>query len=410
MPEPTTPSPPRRRPRGPSLRTLMALVLVLGGGLGYLAYRARVQRLAVAAIEAAGGKVDYDWQWADGVFDPRNPRPRRPKWLVDGLGADYFDTVVAVHLGGPGIKADDPLMAQVGRLSHLGLLALNGNPAVTDAGLAHLRGLARLRDLDLDSTGVRGPGLAHLTGMTRLESLDLSRCTVADADLAHLAGLKSLKVLSLDGRGITDAGLAHLAGLTKLERLRIWEGPVTAGGLAHLRGLVRLESLALNGTKVASLEPLRHLDLDSLNLLSTPIDDDGLAPVAAFRSLGLLDLSDTRVGDAGLAHLAGLSSLDSLDLAGSRVTDAGLAHLARLPALGHLNLGRTAITDAGLSHLARLHRLVRLSLNDTKVTDAGLAHFAGLARLAELDLRRTAVSQAGATSATREHPGMRVVR
>ncbi len=410
MPEPTTPSPPRRRPRGPSLRALMALVLVLGGGLGWLAYRARVQRLAVAAIEAAGGKVYYDWQWGNGLPDPTKPRPNRPKWIVDALGVDSFDTVVGVYLGGPGIKADDALMTQVGRLDYLTFLGLNGNPAITDAGLAHLRGLVRLRDLDLDSAGVRGPGLAHLTGMTRLESLDLSRCTVADADLAHLARLKSLKALDLDGRGITDAGLAHLAGLTRLERLRIWEGPVTAGGLAHLRGLVRLRSLALNGTKVESLEPIRHLDLASLDLFSTPIDDAGLAPVAAFRSLQRLDLGDTRVGDAGLAHLAGLTDLDSLELAGSRVGDAGLAHLARLPGLRHLHLGRTAITDAGLAHLAGLHGLVRLALNDTKVTDAGLAHLAGLARFAELDVRRTAVSQAGATSATREHPGMRVVR
>jgi hypothetical protein len=47
----------RRKRFGLSLRLLMLLVLLLGGGMGWLAYRARVRREAVAAIEAAGGTV-----------------------------------------------------------------------------------------------------------------------------------------------------------------------------------------------------------------------------------------------------------------------------------------------------------------------------------------------------------------
>ena len=50
----------KRRRFGLSLRALMVLVLILGGGLGWIAHRARVQREAVAAIEKAGGKVDYN--------------------------------------------------------------------------------------------------------------------------------------------------------------------------------------------------------------------------------------------------------------------------------------------------------------------------------------------------------------
>mgnify|MGYP001407054826 CR=1 FL=1 len=42
---------------------------------------------------------------------------------------------------------------------------------VTDAGLAHLAGLAALQFLHLNDTQVTGAGLAHLAGLTALEAL-----------------------------------------------------------------------------------------------------------------------------------------------------------------------------------------------------------------------------------------------
>jgi hypothetical protein len=47
---------------------LMLLVLMVGGSLGWICYRARVQRKAVAAIEAAGGDLIFDWQAGLAVF------------------------------------------------------------------------------------------------------------------------------------------------------------------------------------------------------------------------------------------------------------------------------------------------------------------------------------------------------
>jgi hypothetical protein len=56
----------------------MAAVLIIGGGLGWLVYCARAQREAVAAIEAADGKVYYDWEWqGDPCWTTRRSRPRR---------------------------------------------------------------------------------------------------------------------------------------------------------------------------------------------------------------------------------------------------------------------------------------------------------------------------------------------
>jgi hypothetical protein len=73
---------------GLSLRVLMALVLLIGGGLGWVTYRANVQRDAVAAIRAAGGVVHYEWEVKDQSLTTPVPVPPWRRWLVDVLGPD----------------------------------------------------------------------------------------------------------------------------------------------------------------------------------------------------------------------------------------------------------------------------------------------------------------------------------
>ncbi|MFI5456455.1 MAG: hypothetical protein ACHRXM_13480 [Isosphaerales bacterium] len=48
----------------------MILVLVLGGGLGWIVHRAQIQRDAVAAIQRAGDSAFYEWDFRDGVILP----------------------------------------------------------------------------------------------------------------------------------------------------------------------------------------------------------------------------------------------------------------------------------------------------------------------------------------------------
>ena len=55
----------------------------------------------------------------------------------------------------------------------------------------------------------------HLKGLTNLSSLELRHTQVTDAGLAHLKGLTNLGVSPRSTR-VTDAGLAHLKGLTNL--------------------------------------------------------------------------------------------------------------------------------------------------------------------------------------------------
>ena len=63
---------------------------------------------------------------------------------------------------------------------------VNMGTAVTDAGLEHLQGRTKVRELYLHRTQVTDAGLAHLQGLTRLVTLDLSRTKITDAGLEPL--------------------------------------------------------------------------------------------------------------------------------------------------------------------------------------------------------------------------------
>ena len=57
---------------------------------------------------------------------------------------------------------------------------------------------------------------------------------LTDAGLAHLKGLNNLTGLLLAGTKVTDAGLAHLKRMTKLKRLGLWDTKVTDAGKKKL--------------------------------------------------------------------------------------------------------------------------------------------------------------------------------
>jgi hypothetical protein len=121
-----------------SLRTLIIVVLVLGGGLGWFAHLARqaqIQRDAVNAVRTAGGSVLYDWQFENdkvrvkpGTNIISDDVPGWPKWLVNRLGVDAFGSVTNVSFRRPATRpsADeiDKALAQVGNLSRLKHLTL----------------------------------------------------------------------------------------------------------------------------------------------------------------------------------------------------------------------------------------------------------------------------------------------
>lgn len=242
----------RRRWLRISVRGLMVLVLLVGGGVGWVAHHAHAQRDAVAAIQRAGGSVLYD-------LEP-NPytqaKPWAPKWVIERIGVDHFGRVIQANLTGSSMT--DAGLSRLEGLTDLQLLCLP-DTQVGNNGLAHLKGMGQLWMLILWKTKVGDSGLSHLKGLTRLRTLDLSDTEVTDAGLEHLEKLANLEGLSLAGTRVTDAGLIHLKGLTRLRALLLDNTTVGDEGLAHLKGLVGLRTLQVSRASVsdAGLAELR---------------------------------------------------------------------------------------------------------------------------------------------------------
>jgi hypothetical protein len=80
------------------------------------------------------------------------------------------------------------------------VVLLMANANVKDDTLAHLKGMSRLRELDLSDTGVTDAGLTVLADLPRLEELRLARTKISDDGFQkHLAAKESLLKLDLTG-------------------------------------------------------------------------------------------------------------------------------------------------------------------------------------------------------------------
>jgi hypothetical protein len=130
------------------------------------------------------------------------------------------------------IHADKPVVSTAWGQEELDLRG----PETTDEVVAEkLKGLTKLKELDLGGTGVTDAGLVHLKGLTKLKELDLSFTKITDAGLIHLKGHTKLESLVLSNTYVTDAGLVHLKGLTNLERLYLDGTQVTDAGIQDLQ-------------------------------------------------------------------------------------------------------------------------------------------------------------------------------
>jgi Leucine-rich repeat (LRR) protein len=196
-----------------------------------------------------------------------------------------------------------------------------------------------LKELDLSGAGITNDALRDVGAVRGLEELTLSQCSgVNKSGLQHLAELTSLRILRLnlggkvelldrrEGRkiesipGVVEAGLFQLTNLTALEELDLSYSDVgtTPKWTSLLSPFVNLRKLYLKHTTVTDgdLKALvgKFPWLDTLELSSTRITDEGLKDVGQVRTLETLYLQDTNITEAGLNRLSNLSSLKVLDV------------------------------------------------------------------------------------------------
>jgi len=222
-----------------------------------------------------------------------------------------------------------PLLAPCVNLERLWLVQLR---RITDAGMAHLPQLPRLRELSLLYSAVTDTGLPFLTRLPALERLVLIHTPVSDAGMASVAQLPCLRILAAGQTGVGDAGADHLSAAPALEVMNLSE---TAVGEAGATALARIPTLV------------------DLTLSRTLVGDAGAAALAHHPRLRRLDLWGTDLTDAGLAALAEAPALAQLNVAGTRAGDAGIRHLERAPCLEELNLYHTHVSPAAVERLRR---------------------------------------------------------
>jgi hypothetical protein len=308
-----------------TLRTLLALMAVIGVGCGWLANEKRqadCQSEIVQAAERAGCGVFYDYNLDEtgGVrfFTGAHPGETR---LHAWLGKDFFHDVI-------------------------------GARATTDEGLLLLRDLCSIRRLYADNSHVTDVGMKVVASFPDLEEIDLRDASqVGDAGLKHVRNLTKLKGVLLRRTRVSDAGMHFLRDLKYLEVLDLGMTPVTGEGLKRLTPLTCMRQLSFWGNE---------------------IDDEALAAVQRMKGLEILDLGGAAVSDEGLKSLEGLSKLEVLGLRGSQITDAGIQRMTRLSNLRQLDLYNTPITDASIEHLAQFGRLQVLYLGETAASPQGV--------------------------------------
>jgi hypothetical protein len=265
-----------------SLRTLLIFVTLCAipcSWFGVKLQQARKQRHAVEELKKFGCRVAYDLEIVEIGQEFLQKKSKAPQWLQNLLGVDFFSDVTMVSQGELQIYNNtaitDAGMVQLREFPHLQLVSLLEAPVsdaglenlqelkelkdiriwaleykghITDAGLAHLKGLTQLMHLSLFGHQIEGDGLENLKGMSRLESIYLQYNKITDAGIAHLKGLKNLKKLTFTDDRITDAGLKDLKQMNQLEEFSFSSDLVTDAGIKDLqKALPKLKIERLSG-------------------------------------------------------------------------------------------------------------------------------------------------------------------
>ena len=144
-----------------------------------------------------------------------------------------------------------------------------GNTKITDAGLAHLIQLKKLRKVRISKTAITDAGMTNLAKCETLEDIDVSQTKIGSIGMGELRTLPRLKSLNLYLTLVTDAGLASLGdgnyrSAAKIERLNLDKCPITDAGIAKLSSLTNLAWIHLGGTAITDVGLVELAKFNSL--------------------------------------------------------------------------------------------------------------------------------------------------
>lgn len=245
--------------------------------------------------------------------------------------------------------------------------------------------------------GYYGPtGVSHLAGLASLEELYISSGDAfSDADLACLEPLGRLRDLFISGQNVTDRGLASIGKLKQLESLNLGCS-VTCSGLNQLKGLSNLRSLQVSARgNAAKTDPADELMLD----------------LSGLKKMKDMNLSGLPLQDSDLAFIEHLPLLENLNIYTNSLTGAFLRHLRKLPELNHLYVSRlSGCTGEDLAHLNGLPKLRRLTVKGD-ITDTALASLTGPLCLESLNVDTDEpIQKQTVTDLAKSHPVIEFIR
>jgi len=303
--------------------------------------------------------------------------------------------------GQPKVVADAKLtpavVAELRQMPKLVALSVPGQKMLPEL-LEALPTLTSLRALNLKSTGIDNAGLAKLSALVNLELLDLEENRkITDAGITHLKGLTKLRRVQLRSARITDQGLLAFKDAKNLQSLKLRYTDVTGAGLAVFENHPKLAEIELQCER--STADRKPLDL-------TPLG-------RGFPALKSLTFGGNALGDEHIDALLKLPALERLSMETIgllEVTNEGVGKLAGIKSLRQVNLnGAHNLHDDGITALCANKTLQSLDLRRTGVTDASAPALAGLPKLAELNVASTRFTPAGVKVIKDKHPKAKVV-
>ncbi len=308
-----------------------------------------------------------------------------PAWLSLLYGDEVCATTFWVDLSLARRNKNDQtdplpkeLLVQLGELTELRALLLNGNP-ITDEMLDNWSNLTSLQWLDLGSTLVRDPGAWPEFPLQRL---DVSSTTFGDKHAQQLARFPALRHLNLSHTYVSNDSAETLASLRHLQSLKLTGSGIDRRSSPLLSKLLELRNL--DGALPLAEAKWEWYRSPAERRCILVLYLDSVEEPAGVEEL---DLSDTWFYDADVPRLGRFPNLKTLNLNSTFITDSGMAQLAAVcPQLIELDVGNTQISDAGLAPLAALSQLQTLRIGQTEITDVGLTALGQVSTLRTLAL------------------------
>jgi len=275
-----------------TIKCALLIIAIASLGLSWVAVqlsRATEEREVAEAIQRAGGAVTYNCEGT-------------PEWILGLFGRERFATVVCVEA-----KSYEAL-SLVTKLHRVDVLFVTG--AVTDRSLTYIKDIPELGELVALEAAASDAGLSRIASLRHLERVSLpnvtGRASYTDKCFSFFASMSKLRDLELEYSGITGVGIGALSGRVPLRRLNLRGCRITDAGIGQVATITPLETLVISHSKVTdrSIRDLTRLTrLEKLCLDGTAISDDGMEHLSQIPTLKVLSVCDCRVTKAGVGKL-----------------------------------------------------------------------------------------------------------